>query len=207
MQETTPFDDPPSIGEQLHAIVDEMLAPHGKRSPRGTTLTTETTPPFDYSKSNQHDSKAEFLAEKNTVDRALNLIRELKNELPPDKDKTKRNAMIHDLSDRIDSIYRQVAARTALDEPVSLVLKSAAMVGGNYTLVLLLFEMEECFETRLSELEDQEQQFWNVSYRPPNGIVSLFYQARGIALSAQSQATRSAVYPVQSSKASDLAWR
>ena len=70
-------EEEPSLAERLHEVVDEMLAPYGKQSPRGLGLLADHSPPFDISKPNQHDSKAEFSMERAAVETASNLVNEL----------------------------------------------------------------------------------------------------------------------------------
>lgn len=56
----------PDISERLHVAVDKMLAPFGKEGMR-SGITILFPDPFDTSKPNQHDSKAEFQQELDAV--------------------------------------------------------------------------------------------------------------------------------------------
>lgn len=67
MQEESETETQPDLSETMHAIVDRMLSPFGKTSPRGIGLLAAGLPPIDVSKPNQHNSKAEFFVEYEAV--------------------------------------------------------------------------------------------------------------------------------------------
>lgn len=64
MQQDDTISDAPTETEHLHAVIDEILAPFGKKSPRATTILGTLSGPIDITAPNQHASKADREATK-----------------------------------------------------------------------------------------------------------------------------------------------
>lgn len=168
MQSELDWDQKKALAEKLHEIVDEMLAPHGKTSPHGITLTTEIDPPFDYSKPNQHNSKVEFLDERAVVEKSISHIEALLDLMLPDKSAPERRAVMDALKPRLDKRHREQSVKIPVDDAMSIVRRNAALVGGTYTFLWLLTENLRAFRGRLDELNEQEERFWSARHRPPD---------------------------------------
>lgn len=134
-------------------------------------------PPIDVAKPNQHDTKSEFLQEKQAVTLMIDHCRELlflfigvEGELPEiagprDSIIKMINAKVRDLhkADHPDTIPRFLR-KLVTDNGVSSVLP------------YLLFDVWGVLKERKQELADQEAEFWSDRHRPPN------HYARTIAL-------------------------
>lgn len=177
MQDDLDDHEEPTIADQLHEIVDRMLSPLGKKSPRGmTTLLGGSSPPFDYKKPNEHDSKAEFLLEKEAVQEGLNFARGLFGVLTSNEEDAERTAMLGKLKAQVDQKLHRSAPRPPIADPFQLVRKNVASVGGYAATVWVILDLWAALAERMNELKGQEAKFWNVKHRAPD------YYARTIAL-------------------------
>lgn len=164
-----------SVAEQLHAVVDEMLSPYGKQSPRASTL-LGNSPPFDTSKPNQHDTKAQFIRERDACKETLEHLDAVFSTLLPSEEDEAGREMFDALHPRIDQKLRDQARRIFADSPTSLVRKNIAEVGGSHVFLYMCLDLQSVIGDRLRELNEQEERFWNLKHRAPD------YYAREIAL-------------------------
>jgi len=176
MQENTNTDVKADLDEQLHLIVDRMLAPFGKSSPRGGATILESGGGFDTSKPNQHDSKAEFQRELDAVEGSLQHIFKAIQKLAPRETDGENREMLDRLRLIIDQKFRSTKSRGAIEDTIELVRKNVADVGGFTASILIMLDFWVTLSDRLAELKDQEEKFWNLSHRAPD------YYARAIAL-------------------------
>jgi len=163
--------------------LDEALFPESEDAnalnmhrPRRTILSSG--PPFDISRPNIHDSKAEFLREREAVEAAIESCDRLTHLLLGNE---QEDAPEHiKMTERLMQATDAIALRNLENNPPSTVLglirKNAVDSGLSRSFVMLTLSMQASLSQRLTELNDQELQFWNVSNRPPN------YFARAIAL-------------------------
>lgn len=168
--------EPPSLADQLHGIVDEMLEPHGKRSSRGNALLTNDIPPFDFTQPNQHETKAAFLREKRLVEDSLRKLEKLVEMFLEDEPESERNEAIRNLRRRLESKIRQSASNRRVESAFSLVRKNFADTGAWYCSLFVFSDLVAGLRERLKELQEQEERFWNINHRAPD------YYAREIAL-------------------------
>lgn len=135
------------------------------------------SPPFDVSKPNQHDSKSEFLFEKETVkalgDHFKGLIRNLSGR---DEDPSAIRKIRENLLRFIDDGVRRRHAGSSPTSIITFLNKCAAEQSSSYILSLIIIDITEVLWEREKELRDQEKEFWSGSSRPPN------HWARTIAL-------------------------
>lgn len=173
-QELTQYE----ISEQLHVIVDEMLEPFGKSSPRQLNFNALAgpIPPIDITKPNAHDSKAEFQYEQKAVKVCVENLRATVRLLAPDKDAPDQSDLVDRLRPVIDQKLKNQASRSEVENARSLALKNVADTGGYNTSLFVLLELWTALEARQQELNDQEEKFWNINHRAPD------YYARAIAI-------------------------
>lgn len=133
-------------------------------------------PPIDTSKPNQHSNKAEFSVEFEAVNNSLNLITELIEVLTGASGDNAQEEMLIRLGRIIQEKLVRLAPREKVESPVELVRRNVADVGGFTASLFVLLDLMTVLRERHAELKDQEEQFWNVSHRPPD------YFARAIAL-------------------------
>ncbi|MDF0596750.1 hypothetical protein [Psychromarinibacter halotolerans] len=160
--------------ERLHEIIDEMLAPFGRHSPRGHGF--EPNPPFDISKANMHDSKREFVREKEAVEFSATQLRAVAERLvdrdhPPDT-----KSLLASLQTVVDQKLRASAPRAKSKDSMSLIHRNIADLGGFVPSIFVLLELTKALEAHAKELGDQEAQFWSLPHRAPD------HYARAIAL-------------------------
>ncbi|PWJ20194.1 hypothetical protein [Jannaschia seohaensis] len=97
---------------------------------------------LDVSKPNQHDTKAEFLAEKVAVEAAAEHGRALFEILAGQfREGSDQRGVSERLSDFIDASENQGGLTRRPDTPVDLVLQNAKAVGFTFTLVLALYHV------------------------------------------------------------------
>lgn len=176
MHEVDEPDPEPSIDDQLRDVVNEMLGPHVRERRTGAAARILAPAPFDYSKPNQHDSKAEYNRERETVEAALAHIEGIVSQLLPSEGDLDREQVLEALRPRIDEKMRSNAYWLGADSASALIRRNAADHGGVYTFLFLCFDMRTCLEERLRELDEQRDRFWNIKHRAPD------YYAREIAL-------------------------
>lgn len=176
MQKETGAESEPTLSQKIHAVVDKMLAPYGKTSPRGMGLLAFDSPPIDISKPNQHNSKAEFSLEFEAVNQSANAVREIVRNLAASDDSPEHLEMLQRLEPVINEKFAAMAPRTLVNDPVELVRKNVADVGGFTATLFILLDFWMVLQERQAELRDQEAEFWSVPHRAPD------YHARAVAL-------------------------
>ncbi len=143
----------------------------------GKGLLNAFSPPFDTSKPNLHDSKAEFLEEKRAVEDALEhigaLVRFVASRFREDEP---NHLPASRVSKYIDEKARQDLSREPSKNIVELMLKNATDYGLSFVTGILLLKVESQLENRKQELADQEATYWSSPHRAPN------HYARTIAL-------------------------
>lgn len=158
--------------EELESICAELGLPVS-----GPTL-GHTGYPIDVTKPNEHDSKSEFLLEKDAVKKleeyAYNLVRGLITPKPEDNGD---NANMHRrVNDALDAIARKNVHRAPFDGVFDLINDASRRQGLTLGVTGLLIELIFAIRKRLQELEEQERVFWTLKNRHPN------HYARTIAL-------------------------
>ncbi len=144
----------------------------------GRGLLAQAVAPFDISRPNIHDSKKEFLAERDAVQAAIDHLDGVISamiDLSEVKDPA-REEMINRMSAAVDAYGLNDAPYEALRSAHSLVRRNIRETGLYYTSLLVLSDLKRAFENRALDLQAQEEAFWTVASRPPN------YYARAIAL-------------------------
>lgn len=161
-----------SVNERLWTIAYRFSVP----KPVG--LIGTDGPPFDISRPNFHDSKAEFLQEKRTVSSALESAKPLLA-LILNGVSTKGGpeyAAIRKVLKSVDANVRSNRRTRRLETVFDLTCSNASSIGISPVLVFLLFDFVEALELREQELKSQEAVFWSGVGRAPN------HYARTIAL-------------------------
>ena len=145
---------------------------------RTHTILGRTGPPFDIDKPNIHNSKAEFLAELDTVrearshvGKAFDLLIFQKKDVEPT-----RKLMLSRLAEALDEGARRRFAKMKPESIDELVRKNAAETGLHLHAMWTLLDLINELDDRLKELRDQKRDFWSSPNRPPN------HYARTIAL-------------------------
>jgi len=151
-----------SKAEQLNAIVDRLLDRDSSQRP--ATILGMCSEPFDSSRPNIHDSKKEFIREMTTVETVTNHLRGLLDQLVGKSDKldAQHKQMIDRLSLAIESGAKQKLRNHQVDTASDLALKNVVDTGFYYNSLLLLIDMLTVYQQRLTELMDQEKQFWSI---------------------------------------------
>lgn len=177
---------PEALYKQLYEVVDRMLEPHGQKlaDQRGLLPSYYFRPPFDISKPNQHDSKAEFQQEYDAVTNGLDGLQMIMDYLYGLADEESGRTVTNRLRPIIDDKMRSNAQNDELKNSFNLIRKNIAEVGGFIGSFLVCVDLERAAKERLQELEDQKDQFWNVPHRAPD------YYARFIALRLAKLCTR-----------------
>ena len=180
MQDET---DTEAWAQNIRDTVDRMLEPFGKKLPtaqRGFGRPTlSQILPIDISKPNQHDSKAEFLAEQRAVEAALNSVSETVRALTPRTDDDygdEQRQMLDRLRPIIDEKLLRLSQAENISDATSLARQNVALSGGFTTSLFVLLDLWSALGDRQQELKDQERRFWNLDHKAPN------YYARTIAL-------------------------
>jgi hypothetical protein len=161
-----------SVNERLWTIADRFSVP------KSAGLVGAGGPPFDISRPNSHDSKAEFLQEKRTVSSALESAKPLLA-LILNGVLTKggpEHAAIRKVLKSVDANVRSNRRTGRLETVFDLTCSNASSIGVSTVLALLLFDLVDALESRDRELESQEAIFWSSAGRAPN------HYARTIAL-------------------------
>lgn len=91
-------------------------------------------------------------------------------------DDPEHNAMVHRLRDAIQKNVERRRPRRPLETASDLAQKNLVDTGFYHNSLVTILETYIAYNQRLTELLDQEKQFWSVPHRPPN------YYARTIAL-------------------------
>lgn len=160
--------------EKLNEIVDRLLE-RAKPSPQQAY---GLVPPFDISRPNIHDSKREFLLEKEAVEAIAKHLAGIIDQIfvPSDQENADLDAMVDRLGAAIELGAQQKNSRRKIASPADVSLNNIHLTGFFYGSLRVIIDMRIVYEQRLKELQDQEKQFWNVTNRAPN------HYARTIAL-------------------------
>ena len=134
-------------------------------------------PPFDISKPNIHDSKAEFQEEARAVDAALDHARALLQftysmyfEEEPGHNATKR------LGDFVNQEARKDQDHERSESIIDMIRRNAVDYGLTFLTHFLVLDFQRQLAKRKQELADQESVYWSSAHRAPN------HYARTIAL-------------------------
>lgn len=176
MQDTSVETGEPDQSDQIFGIVERMLQPLGVAYLRPVKSMLGSTTPFDFSKPNEHDSKAEFLREQKVVSESLDHLTKLLKLMVSRDDEGEHAATMKRIKPIVDYKLFSNAPRAYIDNPVELIRKNVADVGGFTASMFVLMDLRSVLSDRLVELQNQEQQFWSMSHRPPD------HYARAIAL-------------------------
>lgn len=160
--------------DDLNRVVCKLIGREIK--PNG--LLGRSSPIIDVSRPNLHETKKEFLIERNAVDAVTaSLLSIIDQVVPREKtDTSERKAMLSRLQLAIEIKAYQQARHYDVNSASDLALKNIFDTGFYQGSLALVVSMYLIFRDRLKELSDQEAQFWKVSSRPPN------YFARTVAL-------------------------
>lgn len=135
--------------------------------------------PLDITKPNIHESKAEFIAEKEAVDTAIGHADKIHRlfylKIDNEASESER-AMGGRLVSYIDDRTKRRAKDSVFKTPADLIEKNASELSTCLMTLILLRNVERELIERKVELADQERDFWSGSSRPPN------HYARTIAL-------------------------
>jgi len=134
--------------------------------------------PLDISRPNLHDSKREFLLERDTVQSISHHLRETlrHSTFQNDVDDPDKLEMLFRLREKVLH-YAGFASGVFSGDTASALAKNNVIATGFYNnFVGLAQTMLLFYEERLKDLAEQEALFWKVKNRPPN------YYARTIAL-------------------------
>ena len=157
--------------------IKELLEEHFQR-PFPMNMLAMSPALFDTSRPNIHDNKTEFVRERDTVKQIVDHLQGVIDLLV--KSKEDRTTEHDDMTDRIreaiDKAAKEFSPTNTNISARDLVLKNATETGFYYTSVLIVFHMQWAYRERLTELNEQEVEFWTINNRPPN------YYARTIAL-------------------------
>ncbi len=160
--------------ERVETIIDQLIGP---RIRNALSLDYyDTTPRLDLSKPNIHESKKDFVKERDAVASIVEHLRAALRELHGDRDDIKQKEMITRLVYAVDAGARTPQDYDDLESSQDLALRNIVQTGFFFNSQLVVIRMIDVYEKRLKELQDQEKQFWSLSYRAPN------YYARLIAL-------------------------
>ena len=132
--------------------------------------------PFDTSKPNSHENKAEFIAEYEAVQSCIEAIQTIFDALLPAEDDPLQKAMQARLGGIINSAMRENAERLTIDTPASLARQNISITGGLYGSLFVLVDLSSALTKRFQDLKNQEAQFWSQPNRAPDPY------ARAIAL-------------------------
>lgn len=153
-----------SVNERLWTIAERFSVP----KPVG--LLGTAGPPFDISRPNSHETKAEFLLEKQAVCSALENARPLLDLVL--NGVSDQNALQHDAIRKVlkfvDESVRSKRRFDRLETVFDLTRSNAAGIGVSPVLMFLLFDFVEALESRKQELKSQEAVFWSGVGRAPN---------------------------------------
>ncbi|WP_339106677.1 hypothetical protein [Roseovarius rhodophyticola] len=169
--------------EKLHQVVDRMLERFGLASERyfpqnalATSQIKTRRSPFDITRPNQHETKAEFQHEYKAVKDGIEFCGKLFGCLVAHGDEDERKSALVGLGGILTGKIKDRAPIGDLNQSHTLVQKIMADVGGFSSTMVAVLTLRTALSDRLQELENQRDKFWNVPYRAPD------YYARAIAL-------------------------
>ena len=126
-------------------------------------------PPFDTTKPNHHDTKADFLEEKCAVERALAQTEGLSQFLIA---RYRESHPQHSVAFAVSKYVSEGARNDVLREPseniAELFRKNATDIGLSFSALLIQLDLASRLKKGKQELESQEALFWNTSGRAPN---------------------------------------
>lgn len=145
--------------------------------PEPTGLIGTSLPPFDVSKPNFHESKTEFSAELQAVEKAIKDTEALTLFLAAPYGKTDPQEVVATpvckmINERAWYAARDIVAKT----PADIIQKNAGDTDLSFATAILLIDVHDGLTARLEQLTDQERNYWNIKGRAPN------HYARAIAL-------------------------
>lgn len=154
-------------------LLDEAL--FGTRS---KNLLSPYSTPFDVSRPNIHDNKAEFLKEFSTVVAILEHCEGIIAALvAPNGDVSpEHQAMTDRLAVAINVSGLESRSRTSVYTATHLIMRNVIETGLHHNFMQVVTLARNGYRERFQELSRQEEAFWSVAHRPPN------YYARTIAL-------------------------
>ena len=160
--------------DQLNDLADRLF---GKLL-RNRTILEMNSPPFSTAKPNIHESKSEFLIEYKLVCAIVEhsagilelLLGEKAQSTPGQKETVVR------LIDAFQTTSHASLSENPVDSPRALAIRNVVQTGFYYNSLSVIDEFYFAAQKRKEELERQQEEYWNVSHRPPN------YYARTIAL-------------------------
>ncbi|MBY6151756.1 hypothetical protein KUV47_00910 [Vannielia litorea] len=160
--------------ERLHEIMERCCKVPGRNR------LAAHLPPFDYLKPNEHDSKSEFLAEKQMVSDGIEhceaVFEFVKTGMIAESE---HHALAKRLSKQVDTGCREEArVRQRVATATDVARLNAAEAGATFSAAALCLDIAYQLSRRAQELEQQELAFWSGKSRPPN------HHARTIALRA-----------------------
>lgn len=160
--------------DQIDEIIEELLGP---RKMRGLTdILNSTLPRLDTSRPNIHESKKEFLSERDAVASIIeNLTAAVQQVAHRDGD-IEHQKMIDRLHHSVNVGAVQSPRYREMKTARDLAIRNIIDTGFYYNSLYIIVEMINVYDERFKELQDQEIEFWSLSHRAPN------YYARTIAL-------------------------
>ncbi len=133
-------------------------------------------PRLDTSKPNIHDSKKDFVKERDAVASVVDHLRLALTELRVSEDDVEQQDMTLRLQRVVDAGAKKPQDYDDTETAHGLALRNIVQTGFYYNSQIVMLRMISVYQERLSELRDQEAEFWSLPNRAPN------YYARTIAL-------------------------
>jgi len=126
-------------------------------------------PYLNLNKPNYHDNKQEFLREQAAITSAKLAAETLMQELfGTGEDEEQANKMGETVRGIVDWETGRKIERRGVQNIHEFVAKTAADAGMSMVMLHQLIDIIHALEARLSDLADQEAEFWDVKHRPPN---------------------------------------
>jgi len=162
----------PSVNEQIWEIALRFY------DPGQISLLEKSSAPFDISKPNIHNSKAEFELEKSNVEHAIECADFLQGLILAvvQEDDVEKHAMAKRVKKFVDAAAQKQNFPKRSDSVHLSLRKTASHEGLNLSLIYILDDYVSHLRELHEILVQQEIDFWSDSHRPPN------HHARIIAL-------------------------
>ena len=156
-------DEPQTHNEKLWEIAKRFY------DPGPLNALAKYSAPFDVSKPNIHNSKREFRREKEAVENASENARGIVDfvEGVLAKDDPDLKAMTERVIKVVDQNAESDALKMNVENVSAFLAKSASQEGLSIILYFLCSNYAKHLNALLSDLEDQEREFWSGSHRPP----------------------------------------